>query len=230
MMTSGNLFLSSGDTKLFCGSVPRKAPMINIRFATSDDARAIAHIQVETWRLAYRDIVDDKFLDTFSEDDRTDRWTEIMTRPEQTTFVAEVEGHGVVGFANGGSERNGREDFRGELCGLYVLPNWHRQGIGRRLVVTFGRWLMDSCFDTMMVWVLADNPCRRFYEGLGGRLVGEQEIRIGEQVLDEVAYGWDDVTVLTGNRDAGASTRPFRTGAVRNPGSIEGRPGSPCPD
>lgn len=171
--------------------------MISIRFATSDDARAIARIQVETWRSAYRGIVDDAFLDTFSEDDRTVRWIEIIRQPGQATFVAEVEKHGVVGFANGGSERNGRVDFRGELCGLYVLPNWQRRGIGQRLIGTFGRWLMDSGFNTMMVWVLAQNPSRGFYEGLGGRFVDRQRIRIGEQVLDEVAYGWKQLAVLT---------------------------------
>lgn len=145
--------------------------MTIIRPATADDAPAIAHVQVKTWQSAYRGIVADEFLDTFSESHRTSRWTEIFQHPDQITFVAEDEGDGVVGFANGGSERSGREDFRGELCGLYVLPEWHGKGIGRRLVATFARSLIDSGFDTMLVWVLADNPFRRFYEHLGGRLI-----------------------------------------------------------
>ena len=173
--------------------------MITIRPAISNDARPIAHVQVETWRSAYRGIVADEFLDAFSEDDRTVRWSEIVQRPGQAMFVAEVDEHGVVGFANGGPERDGREDYRGELCGLYVLPDWHGQGIGRRLVATFARWLLNSGFDTMLVWTLADNPYRRFYEHLGGKLVGKQEIEIGEQKLDEVAYGWNEAAVLAGN-------------------------------
>jgi len=170
--------------------------MITIRPATPNDARAIAHVQVQTWKTAYRGVIADDFLDAMSEDDRTHLWSEILQRPEQATFVAEAEEHGVVGFANGGPERDGREDFRGELYSLYVLPDWHGQGIGRRLVATFARWLIDSGCDSMLVWVLADNPFRRFYERLGGKLLGEKDIQIGQQTLGEVAYGWDDVRAL----------------------------------
>ncbi len=152
--------------------------------------------QKKPWRTAYRGVIADEFLDAMSEDDRTNRWLEILQRPEHATFVAEIEGHGIVGFANGGPEREGRQDYRGELCGLYVLSEWQGQGIGRQLVATFASWLLDSGFDTMLVWTLADNPFRRFYERLGGKLIAEKDIEIGEQKLDEVAYGWDDVTTL----------------------------------
>ena len=171
-------------------------PTTTIRPATLDDTKGIAHVQVQTWRSAYRGVIADKLLDAMSEKERTKRWSEILQRPEHATFVAEVEDCGIVGFANGGPERDGREEYRGELCGLYVLPEWHGQGIGRQLVATFTRWLMDSGFDTMMVWTLAGNPFRRFYENLGGKLVAEKDIEIGEQKLVEVAFGWDDLGLL----------------------------------
>lgn len=50
---------------------------------------------------------------------------------------------------------------------------------------------------SMLVWVLADNQSRRFYEALGGRFVTQQTITIGGQELTEVAYGWNDVGALT---------------------------------
>ena len=178
-------------------------PTTIIRRATSDDARGIAHVHIEAWRSAYRGIVADEFLDTISEDERTDRWSEILDRPEQVTFVAVAEEHGIVGFANGGPERDGREDYRGELYAIYILPDWHGQGIGGRMVATFTSWLIDSGFNTMLVWVLADNPFRRFYERLGGKLVGKKEIEIGNQKLVEVAYGWNDVTALLTDSTSG---------------------------
>ena len=170
--------------------------MISIRPATPDDARAIANVQVHTWKTAYRGIIADDFLDTFAVDERTDRWSEILQRPEQGSFVAEIDS-GVIGFANGGPERDGREDYRGELYGLYVLPDWHGQGIGKRLVTTFADWLLGSGMAIMLVWTLADNPYRRFYERLGGEFVAERKIEIGDQKLVEVAYGWEDVRLLT---------------------------------
>lgn len=174
-----------------------------LRPATCEDARAIAHIQVQTWKTAYRGLVADDFLDAFSEDDRTDRWSEILQRPKRGSFIAEIEDHGVIGFANGGPERDGREDFRGELYGLYVLPDWHGRGIGKQLVTTFAEWLLDFNLETMLVWTLAGNPFRQFYERLGGKLVAERDIEVGEQQLGEVAYGWDDVQVLIWDRRAG---------------------------
>lgn len=166
-----------------------------IRPANSEDAQAIAYVQVQTWKTAYRGVIADDFLNDFSEAERTNRWSEILQRPEQGSFVAETD-DGVIGFANGGPERDGRDDFRGELYGLYVLPDWHGQGIGKQLVSTFAEWLLNSGSDTMLVWTLADNPYRGFYERLGGKLVGEKDIMIDEQKLIEVAYGWHDVRVI----------------------------------
>jgi ribosomal protein S18 acetylase RimI-like enzyme len=175
--------------------------MTTIRPATSNDVSTIAHVHVEAWQAAYRrGIIADEFLNTISEDERTGRWSEILERPEQATFVAVVEGHGIVGFSNGGPEREGREDYRGELYAIYILPECQGQGIGRQLVATLAQWLMDSGFDTMMVWVLAENQFRRFYERLGGKLVGKKEIEIGNQKLVEVAYGWDDLVALIERR------------------------------
>ena len=174
---------------------------IPIRPATPEDARAIAHAQVETWKTAYRGIIADDFLDTFSVDERTDRWTEVLQRPEQGSFVAEID-DALIGFANGGPERDGHENFKGELYGLYVFPDWHGQGVGKRLVTTFADWLLGSGIATMLVWTLADNPYRRFYERLGGKIVAERDIEIGEQKLTEVAYGWDEVATLLGTENA----------------------------
>ncbi len=45
----------------------------------------------------------------------------------------------------------------------------------------------------MLIWVLADNPSRRFYERLGGQLVREAEVELGGQRLRELAYGWKNL-------------------------------------
>ena len=168
-----------------------------IRTATLHDAHAIARVQVETWRSAYRGIVSDQFLDAFSVEERTIRWQELLQPSEQVAFVADIEGPGVVGFARGGMERSGRADFRGELYGLYVLPSWHGTGIGKSLVVTLACWLTDHSIPSMLVWTLSANPFRRFYEHLGGTLIAERTIPIGGDHLGEVAYGWADVSLLT---------------------------------
>ena len=49
----------------------------------------------------------------------------------------------------------------------------------------------------MLTWILAQNhSARRFYEALGGLPVREKDIPIGGIILEEVAYGWTDISAL----------------------------------
>jgi hypothetical protein len=50
--------------------------------------------------------------------------------------------------------------------------------------------LAEGGSTSLLIWVLARNPSRRFYEAVGGELLGSQEIEIGGTRLEEVAYGW----------------------------------------
>ncbi len=49
----------------------------------------------------------------------------------------------------------------------------------------------------MLLWVMADNHrARRFYEALGGKKVSERQEEMGDAMLDELAYGWEDISPL----------------------------------
>jgi len=60
------------------------------------------------------------------------------------------------------------------------------------LAQTVAERLARAGLHSMLVWVLADNPARHFYEALGGQQVRGQQITIGGVTLDEIAYGWTD--------------------------------------
>ncbi|MGD0613682.1 MAG: hypothetical protein ABSB41_19470 [Anaerolineales bacterium] len=49
---------------------------------------------------------------------------------------------------------------------------------------------------SLLIWVLAANPARKFYESLGGQFLREKEIEIGDQRQVEVAYGWQNTQSL----------------------------------
>ena len=44
-----------------------------------------------------------------------------------------------------------------------------------------------------IIWVLAANPSRFFYEAMGGKRVGEREEKMWGTKLREIAYGWPDL-------------------------------------
>ena len=81
----------------------------------------------------------------------------------------------------------------GEVYTLYVEPDFQNQGLGRRLLDAMFRQLKAQGFDTAALWMLADNPTRFFYEGLGGAMVGERRDNFAGQEVDEVAYAWRDL-------------------------------------
>ena len=170
-----------------------------IREASPADAPAIARVHVGTWRTAYAGIVRDDVLANMSVQrcERNHREAIADQGRKCWTSVAEDDAAGIVGFARGGPERSGNPVFGGEIYALYVLEEHQRRGIGGALVAAVAAALLDCGFSSMLIWALKDNPCRGFYESLGGRYVGEKEIVIGGDSLVEVAYGWEDIRPLT---------------------------------
>ncbi|MGQ9598454.1 MAG: GNAT family N-acetyltransferase [Anaerolineae bacterium] len=171
--------------------------MIVIRLANTDDAPAIARVHIDTWHTTYRGLVPAEFLAQLSYERSEQKWRELLSNPDQTPFVHVAEKEGViVGFASSGPEREQDPVYHGELYAIYVLDSHQRQGVGRNLVRATARQLWENSFSSMLVWVLAKNPSRAFYERLGGRYLREKLITIGGVALPEVAYGWPDIRFL----------------------------------
>ena len=114
-------------------------------------------------------------------------------------FVADDAHVLVVGFGSCGPVRdppdglNGTEQRVGEVYTLYVESDFQNQGLGRRLLDAMFRQLHADGFDTAVLWMLARNSTRFFYEGLGGDVVGQRTDHMGGEPVDEVAYAWRDL-------------------------------------
>lgn len=168
-----------------------------IRPATPADAAAITWAHVEGWRTTYRGIVPDAYLDGLSVQQRRIVWDHRLANPDPgyVNFVAEDEAGRVFGFADGGHNRDAETAVRygGELLAIYLLPESRRKGAGALLFRAVAEALVANGMPSMLVWALAENPSRAFYERMGGRFVREASITIGGATLVEVAYGWDEL-------------------------------------
>jgi len=172
--------------------------MLSIRRANLNDAENIARVHVQSWRESYRGIVPGDFLKNLSLERRILQWQNSLSNVQSEyhrAFVAETGGE-IAGFANHGRERESDPAYAGELYAIYILQSTHRKGVGRALVGAAARDLLGCKLTSMLVWVLADNPARGFYERLGGRYLRQKPIEIGGIDLFEAAYGWDDIRVL----------------------------------
>ncbi len=178
---------------------------MQIREALPSDTAAIAKVKVDTWRHDYVGIVPDERLASLSYEEVQACWLEGLSGSRAGTFyyVAQADDGEIVGYACGGPERTGDPDHAGELYAIYVRPEFQRRGIGLRLFRTVARRLGREGLGSMLLWVLAKNPQRGFYEALGGRPLRTKTVTIGGAVLDEVAYGWHNVEAIAGGTDAG---------------------------
>lgn len=126
-------------------------------------------------------------------------WEKVLSNPtgQEFVYVAEDNEREVIGFASGGPERSGDVTYKGELYAIYLLEQFQRQGIGRQLALAVVERLVQMGFYSMLVWILEKNPSRVFYVTLGGQQVYEKEINFAETKLIEIAYGWQDICVLS---------------------------------
>lgn len=168
-----------------------------IRDATPADARAIASVQLETWRTTYRGHFPDALLDNVDLDQRETHRKRLMRemRPDQLGLVAEVNG-AVVGFAFAGPTLDS-VPLRGEVYAIYVRDEHQRAGVGRALLAEAARRLDALGLRGLLIWVLRENAKgRSFYERMGGRAALEQPFEIGGAQITETGYVWDDTAEL----------------------------------
>jgi GNAT superfamily N-acetyltransferase len=111
-------------------------------------------------------------------------------------FVAEWDGR-VVGFADGGPNREAVGECDAELYAIYLLRDAQKRGMGAGLLRAMATGLLERNFKSMAVWVLEQNRSRSFYEKTGAHMAASKVIEIGGAKLMEVAYVWADLKTLT---------------------------------
>ena len=172
-----------------------------IRSASLPDAPEIGRVHVACWRETYAGLLPDDVLAKLSVPERTAMWERLLTAPPLPTkiFVGEVEGE-ITALGACGLQRDARladEGFGGEISAIYVLRAQQHRGMGTALMRAMASALIGLGCTGMSLWVLRENtPARRFYEKLGGCIIGEKEERRPFGNVVEVTYGWPDLRSL----------------------------------
>ncbi len=165
-----------------------RRPLV-IRRAGPADAAAIARVYVDSWRESYQEHLPASYLANLSYAAFEHHWRRTFAA-RGWGFVATVDGE-IVGIASGGRARR-QQLAGGEIYVLYVLARHQGRGIGRSLFDACHFELARRGLAGTLVWVLASNPARAFYEHLGGKRVAESSLAMAGTKLREVGYLWRD--------------------------------------
>lgn len=136
-----------------------------------DDAPALGQVHCASWRAAYQGILPDAALRRLNVEERAQRMRRVIADSNRWRWllVAADRNDEAVGFCAAGPEQTGHPLYCGEIYGLYLHPEVHRLGLGRRLVAAARLRLRMAGIHGLAIWVLRDNrPACAFYDALGG--------------------------------------------------------------
>jgi ribosomal protein S18 acetylase RimI-like enzyme/8-oxo-dGTP pyrophosphatase MutT (NUDIX family) len=186
---------------------PHQRAELIIRPAREADAPAMGLLMVTTYLAAHRDQMP---AEVWAK--RQAEWTpevsaqgwartlrELAADGEASAciFVAE-EGGELLGLVMGGPAGAELLPQTGAVYSLYVREEHQQRGVGRRLLQAVAVQLVARGMTALQIGCLAANaPARRFYEALGGRLVGERLFDEDGVLLPEVIYGWTDIASVS---------------------------------
>jgi ribosomal protein S18 acetylase RimI-like enzyme len=147
------------------------------RDASAQDFDAIAALQIENWRSAYRGILPDAYLDDTVVEERREYWRAVShAGPEGQLVLVTTTGDVLAGFISVYLDADAEVDATIE--NLHVSPQFQGCGLGRRLLAAAAERLIAIPATSVCLWVFDANvDAIRFYRRLGGKAD---------------AYGYDD--------------------------------------
>ena len=161
-----------------------------LRPAEPADAMEVARVHVRSWQAGYRGLLPDAYLDGLRPEERAQRYdfaSDDVRAP--ATMVAMDDGR-LCGFATTMPARDSDVPEHGELCALYVDPEWWSRGVGAALICAARVRLAEQGFCNAVLWLLAGNTrADRFYRIDGWAPDGPARTdSIWGVTVDEVRY------------------------------------------
>ena len=160
----------------------------HIREARREDVPALARLHVRTFNETHCG----GRTEGPSYEIRERQWREAFAIGDGSwfCFVVENDASELIGFAKGTPHDGSVPGFAGELNKIYVLRQFHRQGLGRQLLCHVARRFVQQGITSMLLFGEATNPSNGFYEVFGAeRLYSKSGEFHG-------GYGWRNLQSL----------------------------------
>lgn len=157
-----------------------------IRNVISGDEKELAYIQTESWKEAFKHILSEELLKTYTDKNRSMKMYKRL--------IDEGIGHGYILEVNGNPhciawwDKARDEDMFGyaELICIHSLCNQWRKGYGTKLMRKILEDMKAKGYDKVLLWVFRDNyQARMFYEKLGFCTFGKMKTYLN---TEEICY------------------------------------------
>ena len=144
-----------------------KRQNITIRLAVPDDAPDMAEVHMRSWEAAYKDIIPSDYIREKNAG-RPALWEKILCSDNTTQYIIKKDGKtaGMLGMGASRDDDVSKDTY--ELMGLYLLPEYFRQGIGTQAMEFAFAKARSLEMKIMTVWLLEENlNAKMFYEKFG---------------------------------------------------------------
>lgn len=165
---------------------------IIIRNIEEKDIPSVVDIQISGWKTAYKGIIDDDFLNSMNRDKKIEQRRKDYQK--EGYIVAEINKE-IVGFCryvDNNTYTPNMPEIDCEIVALYVKPDLKYNGIGTKLFEFAMNEFKNKNRTKMIIWCLKDNePSKRFYTKMGGIIVKEKVVEMGEKEYFEVGFAYN---------------------------------------
>ena len=148
---------------------------LEIRLADNDDINIIGWLAQQIWPAAYKDILTQAQLEYMLQRIYSPDSLKEQMRLSHQFLIAELDEE-PVGFASYSSLA---DPGVFKLQKLYVLPELHGKGLGKALLDFVTESVLSLGATTLRLNMNRHNKAKEFYERNGFRVVGEENIDIG---------------------------------------------------
>ena len=143
-----------------------------IRKALAKDIKHIAQIHVDSWQVAYKDLMPPTYIGSFDLKRRTQEWSNIIERDLAEVWLAENNSE-IVGFCCFGQPKGYKNTNNFKLSCLYISPSQFAKGYGSLLQQKCDAILLEKAADKLFISALKGNQrAINFYQKHGFELTG----------------------------------------------------------
>ena len=146
---------------------------VHIRKVKQGDADTLAYIQTESWKAAFKEIIDDEMLDKCTNIDKARlMYQRLLDENKGNGYILTVDDKPHC-IAYWDKARDLELAGKAELICIHSLPDNWRKGFGSKMMDMVLEDIKKSEYSEVVLWVFIDDlRARAFYEANGFVLSG----------------------------------------------------------